>query len=191
MTTLTALQVADLWIAAGGPKNRAVEWTAISLGESGYQTDVVSSAGAIGLWQIMPFNAAPHGFTVQDLYNPDDNAKVAVAMSNGGQNCAAWDSCYADIGASGRYTFLAWPERGSADYANLAEVSVELGRDKLGGAFPPPGTFGIDQVVTASNAIDRQLAALRRVLVPQLVWTRQAMDSTGRPGVKPWVYSAR
>lgn len=191
MTTLTALQVADYWIKAGGPKRRAVEWVAIALGESGYRTDVVSSAGAIGLWQIMPFNAAPHGTTPQGLYDPLINARVAVEMSGGGTNCAAWDSCYADIQASGRLSYLAWPQPGSADYANLTVVSAELGHDKLGGAVPPPGTFPTPELVRASASIDRQLQALQAALVPQLVWIRQASDSIARPGVLPWVYSGR
>lgn len=186
MATLTALQVADYWIKAGGPRRRAVEWVAIALGESGYRTDVVSSAGAIGLWQIMPFNAALNGTTPAGLYDPLTNARVAVAMSGGGTNCAAWDSCYADIQASGRYAFLGWPEHGSADFANLTEVAAELGHDKLGGAVPPPGTFALHRVEVASAHIDGQLRALDRALVPQLVWIRQALQGIGRPGVTPW-----
>ena len=182
---LTALQVADYWIAGGGPKNRAVEWVAISRGESSYVTDAVSSAGAIGLWQIMPFNAAPHGMSVDDLYNPLDNAKVAVQMSGGGTNCAAWDSCYADIEASGRYSMLPWPEQGSADYNNLQIVAVELGHDKLGGAVPPGG-------ITPSPAEAKALAQMQRLahtiypaLIKQGIAMRMALNATYKKGWRP------
>lgn len=127
MPILTALEVADYWTGAGGPKSRAVEWVAIAIGESGLIDDAVSPVGAIGLWQIMPFNAAPYGFTVSQLYDPAVNAKVAVEMSGGGTNCAAWDSAYLDIQRSGRYTYLPWPEKGSADWNNLAIAAAQLG----------------------------------------------------------------
>lgn len=178
MAVLTALQVADYWIAAGGPKNRAVEWVAISLGESSYDDTVVSSAGAIGLWQIMPFNAAPNGVSVAQLYEPQYNAEVAVKMSGHGANCAAWDSCYVNIARSGRYSFLGWPEQGSADWNNLAIVSAQLGHDKLGGAVPPPGAVP----TAAINAAVSQMNTLSRVVYPQLeklaVYQRMTMNRT-------------
>jgi hypothetical protein len=167
---LTPLQVADYWIAAGGPKNRATEWVAIARGESAYDTAAVSSAGAIGLWQIMPFNAAPNGVTVADLYNPLENARVAVRMSGRGGNCAAWDSCYADIYTSGRYTFLAYPEPGSADYNNMQIVATQLGTDKLGGAVPPGAAIPAPQAAKATE----QMNALATKLYPALTKTAVA-----------------
>lgn len=181
----TALQVADYWIAAGGPKQRAVEWTAISLGESSYDDSVVSSAGAIGLWQIMPMHAAEYGLTVADLYNPLDNARVAVRLSGGGTNCAAWDSCYANISASGRYTFLAWPEQGSADYNNLQVVAVELGHDKLGGAVPPGGTLMSPAEAQAVAQINRLSTKVYPALIKQSIGMRMALDATFRKGWRP------
>jgi hypothetical protein len=127
MTVLSAADVAGYWLGAGGPKSRIVEWVAIAIGESGFDTEARSPAGALGVWQIMPFNAAPYGFTVGQLTDPAVNARIAVEMSGGGANCAAWDSCYRDIAASGRYTFLAWPEEGSPNWGNLATAAAELG----------------------------------------------------------------
>lgn len=127
MPLLSAVQVADYWTGAGGPKSRAVEWVAIAMGESGLNSDAESPVGALGLWQIMPFNAPPYGYQPSQLRDPAVNARIAVAMSGGGTNCAAWDSAYLNIQASGRYTFLAWPEQGSADYDNLAAAAAELG----------------------------------------------------------------
>lgn len=185
MAELTAREVADLWIAAGGPRNRAVEWTAIALGESSYDTEAVSSAGAIGLWQIMPFNAAPNGTTVRGLYDPLTNARVAVRMSGHGSNCAAWDSCYVDIQGSGRYTFLGWPERGSADWNNLAVVSVQLGHDKLGAAVPPLPHGQANPIDAAEAGVQARLQGMLRVLVPQLIWIREVSQRQGLPGTLP------
>lgn len=185
MAPLTLVQVADLWLAAGGPRNRVVEWVAIELSEGGLFTDAVSPAGAIGPWQIMPFNAAPHGYSVADLYIPIDNAKIAVAMSGHGTNCAAWDSCYRDINASGRYAFLSWPESGSSAFDKLAWVSAALGHDKLGGAMPPVGN-------PVTSQIARQLAALQllsskvypgldKVMVAQRMKIRRQLTPGWRP----------
>lgn len=185
MAQLTALGVADYWIAAGGPKSRAVEWVAIALGESSYNTEAVSSAGAIGLWQIMPFNAAPHGYSVAQLYDPLINARVAVAMSGQGTNCAAWDSAYRDILTSGRYPFLGWPEVGSADYNNLAIVAAQLGHDKLGGAIPPPGALGEPAIAAAAAQLNALSTKVYQPLQRLAVAQRAAINATLRPGWRP------
>lgn len=177
MTALTAVQVADFWIGAGGPRSRAVEWVAIAMGESSLEYDVVSPAGAIGLWQIMPFNAGPYGYSVQNLYDPAINARIAVLMSGYGVNCAAWDSAYANIYASGRYSYLAWPEVGSADYNNLTAAAAALQGQGLTAATtspPPPITDDLTNVVRQYQqmgdqllpAIGDRLAATARQLAP-------------------------
>ena len=155
MTLLTAVQVADYWVGAGGPRSRAVEWVAIAMGESGLVDDIVSPAGAIGTWQIMPFNAPTYGYSPAQLYDPAINARVAVAMSGGGVNCAAWDSAYANIGASGRYTFLAWPEVGSADYNNLPAAAAEIGGNVLNPAGDPGQAAQADPLPATIAALQR------------------------------------
>lgn len=185
MTQLTAVQVAGYWIGAGGPKSRAVEWVAIAIGESSLDDAAVSVAGAIGIWQIMPFNAAIGGGGVADLYDPAYNAKVAVIMSGGGTNCAAWDSAYADIGASGRYSFLAWPERGSADFNNLAVAQAALSGHGLTG-ISPPSYPGVDGTLEASAAQIQQISGR---LVPaqtlRTVASIKAIDASFRRGWRP------
>jgi hypothetical protein len=140
MTVLSARQVAGYWQGAGGPASRDVEWVAIAMGESSLDDSAVSPAGAIGLWQIMPFHAGQFGITVDSLFQPATNALVAVTLSGNGTNCAAWDSCYRNIYASGRYAFLAFPEVGSADYNNLPIAASELGKNvpAITGTGPPP-----------------------------------------------------
>jgi hypothetical protein len=133
------MQVADAWVDAGGPKSRAVEWVAIAEGESSFDTEAVSDVGALGLWQIMPFNFEPNGVSQSDWADPVSNALVAVRMSGHGTNCAAWDSCYTDIEASGRYEFLSYPQPGSADYNNIPGVSAALKGYAIGGPVPGEG----------------------------------------------------
>lgn len=168
---LTARQVANWWLAEGGPSARTVEWVAIAMGESSFDDTVVSSAGAIGLWQIMPFHAAEYGFQVGGLYDPQVNAYIAVRLSGYGVNCAAWDSAYRDISASGRYGFLGYPETGSADYNNIPTVANLLGQHP-GPAPGPAPTPGVSSDLPAATArwqdlAGRQLPGLRRTLLTQ------------------------
>lgn len=185
MALLTAVQVASYWTGAGGPSARAVEWVAIAMGESGLVTDAVSPAGAIGLWQIMPFNAGPNGATVGQLYDPAVNAMVAVKMSGGGANCAAWDSCYADIQASGRYSYLAYPEKGSADYNNLPAAYAELQGHNYGG-ITPSAAPGVDASLNAT-VVKLQQAGGRAIpaLTVAAGRIRASVDTIGTRGWRP------
>lgn len=185
MAPLSLVQIADLWLQAGGPSNRVVEWVAIEMSEGGLSTDAVSPAGAIGPWQIMPFNAGPHGYSVADLYNPLDNAKIAVAMSGHGTNCAAWDSCYRDILASGRYSFLGWPESGSSAFSKLGWVSAALGHDKLGGAMPPIGSLTSPQIARDVAQMNLLSSKVYPGLDKMAIAQRMAINRTLVPGWRP------
>jgi hypothetical protein len=191
VTVHTATDVAAIWTRAAGSSERAVEWVAISMGESSLDDSVVSSAGAIGLWQIMPFNAHWGGGSVSDLYDPDYNARVAVLMSGNGANCAAWDSCYLDINRSGRYSYLGWPERGSADWNNLVAAGALIGSNALANALPEP-SLGISVDVARIAAGVQQLITsafpqLRRdTLTENVVLTRMY-----QPGWRAWMSSGR
>ena len=142
MTILTIPQAATYLTDFGMPRSRVVEFVSIGIAESGLRTDALSSAGAIGVWQQMPFNATDRGYPASDLYDPNINALITVELSGQGVNCAAWDTAYADIGATGRYSFLAWPEAGSAAWRNEGMVAAVLSHGYpapvTGG--PPPGT---------------------------------------------------
>lgn len=176
MTLLTALEVADYWTGAGGPKSRAVEWVAIAMGESGLDDAAVSPVGAVGLWQIMPFNAPPYGYSTSDLYDPAVNARIAVAMSGGGTNCAAWDSAYADIYSSGRYSFLAWPEQGSADYNNLPAAAAEIGGQVIN---PSAGAAAPGQ----ADTLPATIAAMQMIAgtgIPQLTAQVRGLTAAGQ-----------
>lgn len=143
-------------LLAGMPRPRCVEFVAIAECESSLNTDAVSPAGALGLWQIMPFNFAPLGLSVGDWRNPDINARAATLLSGHGSNCAAWDTCYRDIQATGRYTFLNWPEAGSCAYNNLLHVAVVTGTSGLhfAGAPPMPGVDGtLDHTVSVMQTL--------------------------------------
>lgn len=134
MSTLSASHVVALWKQAGGAANRAVEFAAIAGAESSLDTRATSSTGARGLWQIEYYNASWAHATADDLYDPLVNARAAIYGSGDGTNCAAWDTCYYDINTSGRYSFLAYPERGSAAWNWIPTITAGLGT----GDYTPP-----------------------------------------------------
>lgn len=191
MTVRSAAEVALYWQLAGGPAARRVEWVAISMGESSLRDDAVSPAGAIGLFQIMPFNASIGGGTVHDLFNPYYNARVAVLMSNKGVNCAAWDSCYRNIYRSGRYSFLASPEPGSADYNNMAIAAAALGVDAVVTSLPEPSLgIGADIGNLASN-VQQLVSQALPTLANGANSQRPVIGSLYVPGWRGWMSSGR
>lgn len=149
MTTLSASQVAAYWRQAGGAADRVVEFVAIAGAESSLDTNALSSTDARGLWQIESYNSGWAQATPDELYDPLVNARAAVYGSGGGTNCAAWDTCYYDINTSGRYSFLAYPERYSAAWSWISSVTTELG---TGGYGPPVYLFPPDPVGKAQDA---------------------------------------
>lgn len=139
MAVLSIQQVAGAWMGAGGPQSHVVEFVAISMAESSLNDTAVSPVGAEGLWQVMPFWFPDLGLPPNEWSVPSVNARAAVLISGHGGNCAAWDTAYADINASGRFNFLAFPQPGSAAANNIPQVAAALGQHP---PVPPPGSPG-------------------------------------------------
>lgn len=175
MTIWTPVQVFGMLVLAGMPRNRCTEFTAIGECESSLDDQAVSPVGAIGVWQIMPATAQGVGIQPSALYNPDVNARAAVLVSGGGGNCAPWDTCYADINRSGRYTFLNWPEPGSCASDHLSGISVVTGTHNSGGGAEP-----------AYPGVQRTILHTVDVLG---ILAHQAMPGYGR-GVRSWTQAA-
>lgn len=159
MTILSAASMAAHWTGNGGPGNRTVAWLAVALAESGWDTEAVSPANALGLYQILGSNFAGLGLPESGWDVPDINSRAAVLLSGGGMNFAPWDTAYRDINASGRYSFLAWPESGSAAFNLMGLVAARLGSGFGGGTAPPaqPGVSGtladaLNWYATATNS---------------------------------------
>jgi hypothetical protein len=78
---LSAAQIGQLWLSAGG--SAGTEQTAICIAEheSSGNTQAVSPSDDFGVWQIHADPAA---------LNPMVNAKTAVQMSDDGTNWSAW-----------------------------------------------------------------------------------------------------
>src|SRR5699024_8230621 len=51
--------------------------------ESGFNTDVESHAGALGLMQIMPVNCTGHGYSIKECKKPENNVDIGAKMIAG------------------------------------------------------------------------------------------------------------
>ncbi len=144
MTVLSASSMAAHWTGNGGPRNRTVAWLSVALAESGWDTEAISPADALGLYQILRSNFAGLGLPASGWDVPDINSRAAVLLSGGGMNFAPWDTAYANINASGRFSFLGWPQPGSAAANNMPHVASLLGGGFGGGGTAPaaPGVTG-------------------------------------------------
>lgn len=82
--TLSYTGLEALWQAAGGPSWAAPTAACIAEHESGGQQYATGGVGERGYWQINP----DHGSL--STYDPYDNARAAVILSDAGQNWAPW-----------------------------------------------------------------------------------------------------
>lgn len=143
----------QLWKAAGGNTSKGPVMAAIALAESSGESGVVSPAGAIGLWQVMPFWAGDFGWPVSYLYQPLYSAIAARRISGDGEHLGAWDTCYNPPSAAANRLDLRWPERGSPAWDELDSHGASSGggggSESPGG--PSPGDRRLQQQVAWAN----------------------------------------
>lgn len=154
---LNATQMFDAWTGNGGAANKAVAWLSVALAESSWDADALSPTGAEGLYQIEPYSWPSLAGPYSNAYNPGFNTLAAIMLSAGGTNFAPWDTAYANIYASGRYSFLAWPEVGSAAWNNFGPVRAALSGIPFTNPGPPPQP-GIDGSLPGAIAWYQQVA---------------------------------
>jgi hypothetical protein len=137
MTVISPWIAAQAWLAGGGHINATAMWVAVGVSESSLNTDAVSPTDARGIWQIEPYSWPRGAGPISNWANPNSNAAAAVILSGGGVNFAPWDTAYRNIYQSGRYSYLHWPEPGSAAANNLPWVLAHLGTRAFGTEAAP------------------------------------------------------
>jgi sugar/nucleoside kinase (ribokinase family) len=138
---------------AGFPASRRPVMAAISLAESSGDSTIVSPAGAIGLWQIMPFWAATFHQPVSDLYVALINCDDARRISGNGYNLGAWDTCYNPPSSAAVRRDLHWPETGSPAWNILQTHGAGINPGETHGAAgsADPGDRQLMQQVGWAN----------------------------------------
>lgn len=91
MTILSAQQIYNVAIEAGFTPDQATQATAIAMAESGGNTTVVNSIGAMGLFQIYD-GSYPNASRIAQMSDPLANARAAFAKFTASQHtaCGGW-----------------------------------------------------------------------------------------------------
>src|SRR5215469_6631225 len=113
-----------LWISEGGSSSKATLMAAIATAESSGDSTARSWAGALGLWQVMPFWASDFGWSVSALLIATYSARAAIRISGDGNHVGAWDTCYNPPSSAAHRLDLSWPQRGSPAYNILGGGST-------------------------------------------------------------------
>ena len=92
---LTASQVSQLWTGNGGNPAKASVAVCIASHESAFNTAAISSnpdGGVnVGVWQL-DTKGKGAGHTVDELKDPNTNARIAVQASSNGTDWSAWST---------------------------------------------------------------------------------------------------
>lgn len=168
---LTDAQIAGVAKKAGFTGNALSMAVAIALAESSGYADnhnPIPPDDSYGLWQINMLGAmGPERrkrFNLKsntDLYNPDTNARVAYAMSNGGKNWGAWAT----------YT-------GGKYLGYLPRARKAAGNPDTSGNYPSGG--GVEQA-GAGNPLSwpGEIVDLFKFLANPITWERAGMLVAG------------
>lgn len=127
MTVYGITQLAHIWERNGGNPAHVVSAVAVSLAESGGNDHAQSPSSDFGLWQINSNNFGAYGLSVESAFNPDTNARVAIAMSGNGTNWAPWCTCWVNPAANCGHGFISAPQAGSPAGQQLAVAGAVLG----------------------------------------------------------------
>lgn len=169
MTHYTWGQLWGLWDGAGGRHDKGAMMASIAEAESSGYSNAVSSAGAIGCWQEMPFWAGVMGWPVSMLYVAHYNAVAAVHISGNGSNVGAWDTCYNPVSSAANRRNLREPEVGSPAW--------NIWNGSSGGAAPAGS--GAGNSGSAPDAADMEL-------IRKTVWANH-LQQNAIPNNTGWV----
>jgi len=93
--TLTKEQIKTLWTKNGGSPKTANVAAAVAMAESSGRTGVTSSnpdgGTNVGLWQL-DTKGVGSGYTVEQLKNPDTNARITVMATANGTKWIYWEA---------------------------------------------------------------------------------------------------
>jgi len=153
VSTWTWDSLQTLWKFEHGNSSKAEMMAAIALAESSGISDAVSPAGAIGLWQVMPFWASDFGWPVSYLYQPVYSALAAVRISGDGSNVGAWDTCYNPVSSAAHRKDLSAPETGSPAWNILHDHGISVTGGGGGSVVegPAPGDAQLASQVAWAN----------------------------------------
>lgn len=173
--TLSPLQVAALWIEAGGSLTSAVEAVARAMSESSGRTAVTSSnpdgGTNVGLFQL-DTKGVGSGYSVAQLQNPLTNAQITVKATNNGANWAQWADDYQNFMSQGQQAVSqlqsqAGGSSGNSLISTAEGILKDIGITGAAGAVASSGVLG--QLLQLPSQVTDFFTALEAP-VQKLLW---------------------
>jgi hypothetical protein len=162
MTVYGITDLAHIWIRNGGSPAHVVDAVSVSLAESGGNDHAQSPSSDFGLWQINSSNFGAYGLSVFSAFEPDTNARVAIAMSSNGTNWAPWCTCWTDPYHNCGHGFIAHPQAGSPAGNQVGIVAGVLGLVQIAGGIGAGVAAGDGGYVSAWGQVQDFLGAYSR-----------------------------
>lgn len=140
MTIWTIPELAAIWVNNGGNRNAVIYAVAVCKAESGGNDHAVSPSSDYGLWQINTVNFGTYGLNFSNVFDPNVNARVAIAMSGNGTNWAAWCTAWWNPAGNCGHGWLPVPQTGSAAGDWVPAVAAQLQQSGIPTSVPtgPP-----------------------------------------------------
>lgn len=139
---LTAAQIEQVWISAGGSPVTAPLMAAVAMAESSGGThsynNNTNGTTDYGLWQINSTNGGSPA-----LYEPDYGASIAKRLSDNGADVHAWCTAYTDAACGHK--------GGHFDPTGASPVGTNYRTILSGGVVPRPKGVGRAARVAASD----------------------------------------
>lgn len=157
MARLGPNEIARTWLANGGAHSAMVIATAVSVAESGGDTDAISPSNDYGLWQINTTNFRALGVNSVTVRDRDVNARCAIRLSGNGNNWADWCTCWVSIHNCG-HGYLPAPQVNSAAWRDLSYVAQVLNE--------APPDLGPVPDISAENGIHYAWSYFQNIIGP-------------------------
>lgn len=164
--TYTYAQLEAIWIANGGSAAAAPIAAAVAMAESGGGANSFNnnSNGTQdrGLWQINTVHGS------QSTFDPNANARAAIAISNNGSDWSAWTTF-----TSGAYRqFL-------QSGVSPNNSGLPTGATPVGFGIPNPFNIGGDIAGAIGKGIGDAIAALLKPFVEIAIWVTESVVGIG------------
>jgi hypothetical protein len=168
MATMDPYQIANVWLANGGARNRLVGAVSVALAASGGNPEMSTVDGRYGLWGITDKVARKAQVPTADLLDPDAATRLAILLSGNGTNWGLWSVAWAPDATPSRSAQVLWPQPGSVAWQQLPVAQVTVGN-----------WDGVDYADTYGDALNDFGYAWNTLSWVMTTWMASAYSSIG------------
>lgn len=179
MTVYLAQDVMHFWERNGGAHANVVNAVAVSEAESNWNSSAISPSSDYGLWQINSIHFGNGIIDHTNWWDPNVNARAAIAISGNGTNWAAWCTAWQYPDGNCGHGYLPNPEPLSPAGRNVHGVAIILDIVTNAGTIIQDRK-GQQQVQTAWKDTQNFTGSSARIRYGKIVAARNAMRGLPR-----------